>query len=77
MSRISVVRFVLYEALSCAVWSVVITAAGFYFGRAIDSVLGRVENAEKYGLAIIVAIAVAFWLWHRWKEKKEEAEVDE
>ena len=72
MSRISILKFVLYEAVSCAVWSVVITALGYYFGRAIDTLLGRVENVEKYALGVIAAIAIGFWLWHRWKEKKEE-----
>jgi membrane protein DedA with SNARE-associated domain len=74
MSRISIVKFLLYEAASCAVWSVVITALGFYFGYAIERVLGRVEHVEKYGLAIIIAIAIGFWVWHRWKEKKEEVD---
>lgn len=72
MSRISIVKFLLYEAVSCAVWSVIITALGYYFGRAIDTVLGRVENVEKYALAFIAAIAIGFWLWHRWKEKHDE-----
>jgi membrane protein DedA with SNARE-associated domain len=72
MSRISVLKFILYEAVSCAAWSVVITALGYYFGRAIDTLLGRVENIEKYALGFIAAIAIGFWLWHRWKEKKEE-----
>lgn len=74
MSKISIVKFLFYEAVSCAVWTAVITALGFYFGYAIERVLGRVEHIEKYGLAIIIAIALGFWLWHRWKEKKEEVE---
>ena len=74
MSKISLVKFLFYEAVSCALWSAVITALGYYFGRAIESLLGRVDHIEKYGLAIIIAIAVGFWLYHRWKEKKEEAE---
>lgn len=74
MSRIPLMKFLAYEALSCALWSVVITALGFYFGRAIETLLGRVEHIEKYGLAIILAIAIGFWLYHRWKEKKEDAE---
>jgi membrane protein DedA with SNARE-associated domain len=73
MSRISIVKFLIYEAVSCALWAVVITAAGFYFGRAIESLLGRVEHIEKYGLLVIVAIAVGFWLYHRWKERRAEA----
>jgi len=74
MSRISIPKFLLYEAVSCAVWTVVITGAGYYFGRAIETVLGRVEHIEKYGLAIILVIAFGFWLWHRRKERQEEAQ---
>jgi membrane protein DedA with SNARE-associated domain len=73
MSKIGLVKFLFYEALSCAIWAAAITALGYYFGRAIESLLGRVEHIEKYGLLIIVVIAVGFWLYHRWKEKKEEA----
>lgn len=74
MSKISIVKFLIYEAVSCAVWVVVITALGYYFGYAIERLLGRVEHIEKYGLLIILAIAVGFWLYHRWKEKRAEAE---
>jgi membrane protein DedA with SNARE-associated domain len=72
MSRISLMTFLLYEAVSCAVWAIAITALGYYFGRMIESVLGRVEHIERYGLVIIVAIAVGFWLYHRWKDRREE-----
>jgi membrane protein DedA with SNARE-associated domain len=72
MSRITLLKFMVYEAVSCAAWAVVITALGFYFGRVIESVLGRVEHIERYGLIIIVAIAVGFWLYHKWKERREE-----
>ena len=72
MSRIALLKFLLYQAVSCALWVVVITVAGFYFGRAIESVLGRVEHIEKYGLIIIAAIAIGFWLWHRYKERRED-----
>lgn len=71
MSRIGIIKFLIYEAVSCALWAAVITALGYYFGRAIETVLGRVEHIEKYGLIVIIAIAVGFWLYHRWKEKRE------
>jgi len=73
MSRISLLKFLVYQAVSVAVWVAIVTAAGYYFGRAIESVLGRVEHIEKYGLIIIAAIAIGFWVWHRWKERREEA----
>src|SRR5204862_6168956 len=40
-SRISVVKFLVYEAITCLVWAVVISTAGFYFGRAVERVLSR------------------------------------
>lgn len=73
MSRIGLVKFFVYQAVSCAFWAAVVTAAGYYFGRAIERLLGRVEHMEKYVLIAVVAIAVGFWLWHRWKEKREDA----
>jgi membrane protein DedA with SNARE-associated domain len=73
MSRITVLKFLIYEAVSCAAWALAITALGYYFGRAIESVLGRVEHMERYGLLVIVAIAVGFWLYHRWKERRADA----
>jgi membrane protein DedA with SNARE-associated domain len=72
MSRISVLKFVLYEALSCAAWAAAITAAGFYFGRAIEATLGRVENIEKYVLGGIAVIAIGMWAYHQWKERREQ-----
>ena len=73
MSRISIVKFLAYEALSCAVWAAVITGLGFYFGRAIEAVLGKVEHVEKYALVVIVGIALGMWVYHRWKDKREES----
>lgn len=73
ISKISLMKFLVYEALSCAIWSLAIGMAGYFFGRAIETMLGRVEHIEKYGLAIIVAIALLVWLYHRWKEKREAA----
>lgn len=73
MSKISLLRFFVYEAISCALWAVAITAAGFYFGRAIETLLGRVPNLEWYGLAAIALVAFGFWLYHRRKERKASA----
>ena len=73
MSRISILKFLAYEAVSCAVWAMIITGLGYYFGRAIEAVLGRVEHMEKYALAVILLIAGGMWLYHRWKEKREAA----
>ncbi len=73
ISRISVFKFLIYEAISCLVWAIIISFAGYYFGAAVERVLGRAEHVEKYGLALIVVIAISVWLYHKWKEKKQTA----
>ena len=72
MSRISVLKFLFYEALSCAIWAAAITALGYYFGAAVEAVLGKAANVEKYALLVIIAVAVGVWLYHRRKEKQAE-----
>lgn len=72
MSRISIVKFLAYEAISCALWATIITALGYYFGRAVERLLGNVAHIEKYGLIVIVVVAVAVWGVHRYRDKKKE-----
>ena len=72
ISRISTLKFLLYEAASCVVWAIVITSAGFYFGRAVERVLGRAAHIEKYGLIVIVLVAIGAFAYHRWKDRRVE-----
>lgn len=71
ISRISTIKFLIYEAISCLVWAIVIAGLGFYFGKAVERVLGRAAHIEKYALLAIAVIGIALWLWHRAKDKKE------
>lgn len=72
ISRISVVKFLLLEAVTCLVWAAIISAAGYYFGRAVESILGRAAHIEKWGLLILVVGGLGIWLYHQWKERREE-----
>jgi membrane protein DedA with SNARE-associated domain len=73
MSRISLIKFLVYEAITCVVWSFVIAGAGYYFGRAVESLLGRAAHIEKWGLGVLLVAGIGIWLYHRWKDKREEA----
>src|ERR1051325_3209433 len=73
MSRISTIKFILYEAFSCVIWAIAITAAGFYFGHAIEAIFGKVQNLEKYALGAIALVAIGMWAYHQWKERREES----
>jgi len=71
ISKISTVKFLVYEAVTCAIWAIAIGSAGYVFGTAIERILGRAAHIERYGLIALVVIGVGVWLYHRIKEKRE------
>jgi len=73
ISKISTVKFLIYEAITCAVWAMVIAGLGFVFGTAVERILGRAAHIERYGLIVLVAAGIGVWLYHRRKEKRESA----
>lgn len=70
ISRISVLKFLIYEGISCIVWAIVIGSAGYYFGRAVESVLGKAAHIEKWGLLVLLVAGGAIWAWHQWKDRR-------
>jgi membrane protein DedA with SNARE-associated domain len=76
ISRISTIKFIVYEAFTCAVWAIIIACAGYYFGRAVESVLGRAAHIEKYGLLILVLVGVGLFVWHQYKDRRPPSAED-
>ena len=72
ISRISTVKFLVYEGISCAIWAFVIAGLGFYFGRAVERILGKAAHIEKWGLLALVVIGVAVWGYHQWKDRRDK-----
>src|SRR4051812_12626656 len=72
ISRISTLKFLVYEAITCLVWAIVISCAGYVFGTAVERILGRAAHIERYGLIVLVVVGLGFWLWHRWKDKRDQ-----
>jgi len=72
-SKISTAKFLIYEAVTCVVWAAVISAAGFFFGEAVEKLLGRAAHIEKWGLLALVLIGVSLWGYHQWKDRREKS----
>ena len=64
------VKFIVYEAITCIIWAIIIACAGYYFGRAVESVLGRAAHIEKYGLLILVLVGIGLFVWHQFKDRR-------
>jgi membrane protein DedA with SNARE-associated domain len=64
-SGLSTTRFFLLNGCAAAVWAVLVSLLGFFFGEALDLVLGRVQHVQMGVLALIV-LSIAIWLVVRW-----------
>ena len=65
-------KFLLYQALSCALWATLIGLLGFFFGRAVERVLGQAAAVEKYALLFILLVGGGIFLYHRLRERRME-----
>jgi membrane protein DedA with SNARE-associated domain len=77
MSRISTIKFLIYEALTCIVWAIVIAGAGFMFGTAVERILGRAAHIEMWGLLVLIVVGGTVWGYHQWKDRREEPAAEE
>jgi membrane protein DedA with SNARE-associated domain len=74
ISRISTIKFLVYEALTCIVWAAIVASLGYVFGTAVERILGRAAHIEKYGLLVLVVVGIGLFAWHRWKDRREPAD---
>jgi len=62
LSRISYLRYSALNLVGSAVWSAGVGLAGYYFGRAVETVLGDVKAYELELIGAVVAVAGVMWL---------------
>lgn len=65
VTRIRPVRFILFNIAGAAIWATTIGSAGYYFGQAIESMLGDIRKYEIEVMGGIIAVAGLLWVFHR------------
>ena len=74
MSSISAPRFALFNALGALLWAGLVGGAGYAFGHAAEAVLGQIHSIEGWLLLALAAAGAGLWLFHKWRERRSEAE---
>jgi len=69
LTSIKPLRFILFNVAGAAIWATTIGAAGYYFGRAIESILGDIRKYELEVMGGVVAVAAMLWAFHRLRGK--------
>jgi len=66
-------RFLLLDAISCAVWVFILSGAGYFFSGAITSILGDFKRVGVALFFIVLIGVIAFYLIeHYWLSEKVE-----
>ena len=66
---VSPAKFFLFNAISAALWSVIISSLGFAIGHGAEMILGNIKHYELEVMGAVVMFALAAWLWRRFRKK--------
>lgn len=72
MSEVSYLRFTLLNIIGAGIWAVGIACAGYYFGRAVESVLGNIKQYEIEVMAAIIVIASLVWCIRFYRQRSNK-----
>lgn len=70
MSEVKTRRFVVLNIIAAMVWAIVIATSGYFFGAALETLLGNVKQYERHIILSLAILGILFWLIHLIKRKK-------
>ncbi len=65
--RVPLLRFALLNLIGAALWAVLVSAAGYAFGFAIQALIADLKRIEELVLVGVLALGVALWLWRAFR----------
>jgi len=73
MSRVPTSRFVLFNTIGAIAWALSIGGLGYFFGHALELVLGDVKRYELEALFFLVAVGAGLWLWRFLRNRRAKS----
>jgi membrane protein DedA with SNARE-associated domain len=70
--KIKTGRFVVFNAIGAALWSVVVAGGGYLFGHALELVLNDIKRYEVSIMIGAAAIGLGIWLLQRYRGRKSK-----
>lgn len=56
-------RFALFNAIGALLWALLVAGAGWFFGRAVETLLGDIHRFELWALLLVALVGGAWLLW--------------
>jgi membrane protein DedA with SNARE-associated domain len=70
MSHVPTSRFALFNTIGAAAWALSVGALGYFFGHALQLVLGDVKRFELEAFLFLVAVGAGLWLWRSLRNRR-------
>ena len=71
LSRMDTSKYFSYQFISCFIWSIICTSAGYFFGATIKRFIGDIKKYEPVVAAGVLIIGLLIWLLKRFLQKKK------
>ncbi len=62
LSRMGKRKYFTYQLISCLLWAIICTCAGYFFGATLKNVLGDVKKYDQYIAIGVLGAGVVVWL---------------
>lgn len=73
VARMPFAKFIVYTFTGAFLWCIPLTALGYYLGPRWEEVRQKARFAD-YPIAAIILVLVGFYVWHKLRELRAEAE---
>lgn len=71
MSSIPAWKYILFNVIGAGVWAVAVGYAGYYFGHAVEVILGDIKRYEIRLFAVVGIVGIGIWILHLYRKKKK------
>lgn len=70
----SAVRFSILNAIGGMIWSMTVSAGGYFFGYALEIILNDIKKFELYIIIGVAVFGTALWFFHKIREAKSSTD---
>jgi membrane protein DedA with SNARE-associated domain len=68
--KVKTLHFFILNAIGAIIWSVVVSAGGYFFGYTLEGFIKDVKHYERLAIIIIIIMGIILWIIHQYKSKK-------
>jgi membrane protein DedA with SNARE-associated domain len=73
MSTVSVKKFAVLNAAGALVWAVAVGSGGYFFGRALEILIGKIKHYEAQVFIVIALLGMLIWAMHFYHRRKHKS----